>query len=87
VKQANKQGFSSWAKYYDENADARVTAQGHGYPRVLRHWNTDTKTGGLIHGAPELVIFDNEVSYLQETNSANEGVIDPNDTLPRPLSY
>jgi hypothetical protein len=87
LRQAVKRGFGSWAEFYDGDANARVNAQEHGFPRVLRHWNTDTKTGGLIRGAPELVILAEEVSYLQQTSSETKGLVEPEDTLQRPLSY
>jgi hypothetical protein len=86
LRQAQKSAYSSWAEFYDNDTNARVNAQEHGFPRVLRHWNTDIKTGRLIQGAPELVILEEEVSYLRQTMSETDGLVEPNDNLPRPQS-
>ena len=57
----------------------------HDFPRVLRHWNIDERTGTLKNG-PELIIYCQELEYLTETDTADSGLIYPDESLKRPRS-
>ena len=85
TKQALKRNFRSWAHMVDKDPGTSENAEHYGFPRVLRHWNVDEKTGTLKRG-PELVIYHPELEYLTETNTAGSGLIDPDESLPRPRS-
>jgi RNA:NAD 2'-phosphotransferase (TPT1/KptA family) len=84
-KQATKKNFRSWAHQVDKDPGASENAEHYGFPRVLRHWNVDETTGTLKSG-PEVVIYGPELDYLTETNTAGSGLIDPDESLPRPRS-
>ena len=81
--QAVKAGHSAWAEMLDDDMKARDEAETNNFPRVLRHWNTDTVSGRLLPG-PELVVCDLETNYLDATRSSTHGVIEPSDAIQRP---
>jgi len=85
TKQARKRFFRSWAHRVDKDPITIEQVDHHDFPRVLRHWNIDERTGNLKNG-PEFVIYNQEVEYLTETNTAGIGLIYPDEDLKRPHS-